>query len=502
MTTTSHGDTPSTRTGTKELRLFQRAANLANVNGTLFFRATDGTTGTELWKSDGTEAGTVRVKDINTGIDSPGTTSSSLLFLTNVNGTLFFRATDGTTGPELWRSDGTEAGTVRVKDINPGTTGSNPFGLTNVNGTLFFTATDTTGGTELWKSDGTEAGTVRVKDINPGSSFGFVGSSFPSNLTNVNGTLFFSAADGTTGAELWAFTPNEAPTNGGGAAPPTHTADARAFGTVISSPNSPTVLVLNTDGSARGSFAPFGTVGARTAFGDITGDGVEDLLVTQASGGSLLLIFDGATGARIAQAPLFAPGNGSATVAAGDVTGDGRADILAGSSVGGRVRVFDGATGALLADAVPFAGFAGAFHVAAGDLNGDGLAELVLAASSGRTQIFDPVRGVIADGSAFGAFGAAVAVGDLDGDGSGDLILASQGGTPAVRIVRGNGTITAFSPALLGTPLSAAAVDVDRDGRADIVLGSGTSGVAVALAGDDLALLGLIDFGFKGVFVG
>jgi ELWxxDGT repeat protein len=41
-------------------------------------------------------------------------------YLTNVGGTLFFAADDGTHGNELWRSDGTGAGTRLVKDINPG----------------------------------------------------------------------------------------------------------------------------------------------------------------------------------------------------------------------------------------------------------------------------------------------------------------------------------------------------------------------------------------------
>jgi len=57
-----------------------------------------------------------------------------------------------------------------VKDINPGGD-SYPQYLTNVNGTLFFTADDGIHGWELWKSDGTTAGTLMVKDINPvGSS--------------------------------------------------------------------------------------------------------------------------------------------------------------------------------------------------------------------------------------------------------------------------------------------------------------------------------------------
>ena len=175
-----------------------RSVFLTDVNGTLFFRADDGSHGDELWKSDGTEAGTVLVKDIWPGAFGPNPASSAPGNLTDVNGTLFFMANDGANGYELWKSDGTAAGTVLIKDIHPGASGSLPSNLTNVNGTLSFIAVDGVNGYELWKSDGTAAGTVLVKDINPGAS-----GSFPDKLTNVNGTLFFSAADGTTGNELW-----------------------------------------------------------------------------------------------------------------------------------------------------------------------------------------------------------------------------------------------------------------------------------------------------------
>src|SRR5436190_915521 len=84
-----------------------------------------------------------------------------------------------------------------VKDINPGQGSSRPGALTNVGGTLFFTATDTRRGRELWKSDGTVAGTKVVRDINHGK-----GSSSPQALRNVGGTLFFAAEDGTHGIEL------------------------------------------------------------------------------------------------------------------------------------------------------------------------------------------------------------------------------------------------------------------------------------------------------------
>ena len=166
---------------------------LTGVDGTLFFNVNDGTHGYELWKSDGTEAGTVLVKDIN-----PGLPQSYPRDLTNVAGTLFFAAEDNVGGFELWKSDGTEAGTVLVRDIQPGLINGSPGQLTNVDGTLFFIANDGTHGYELWSSDGTEAGTTLVTDIRTGSI-----SSFPENLTNVDGTLLFVVDDGTHGRELW-----------------------------------------------------------------------------------------------------------------------------------------------------------------------------------------------------------------------------------------------------------------------------------------------------------
>ncbi|MFN9374979.1 MAG: ELWxxDGT repeat protein, partial [Planctomycetaceae bacterium] len=192
-----------TSTGTVLVRDIRSGTNssslwyLTNVNGTLYFTANDGTTGIELWQSDGTSAGTVRVRDIRSG-----GSNSSPQNLTNVNGTLYFRANDGLTGYELWKSDGPSAGAVRVRDIRSGgsASSSTPRYLTNVNGTLYFTANDGTTGIELWKSDGTSAGTVRVLDIRSGDG---TSSSSPANLTNVNGALYFRANDGTTGIELW-----------------------------------------------------------------------------------------------------------------------------------------------------------------------------------------------------------------------------------------------------------------------------------------------------------
>jgi ELWxxDGT repeat protein len=197
--------------------------------------------------------------------------------LTNVNGELFFAANDGTHGTELWKSDGTVAGTTLVKDICPPTShtyyytgyfgtytrstvtdSSSPSYLTNVNGELFFAANDGASGTELWQSDGTATGTTLVQDLNPGiGSFGgvsYVGpyggkeyvsvvlpnSSVPNGLTNVNGMLYFSANDGVDGREPWVLRATPAPSLAVSGFPTTTTAGAAG---------SLTVTALNADGT-------------------------------------------------------------------------------------------------------------------------------------------------------------------------------------------------------------------------------------------------------------
>lgn len=109
------------------------------------------------------------VKDIHpTGSSNPAQ-------LTQVGHTIFFAANDGVHGTELWKTDGTAAGTKMVKDIRTGSKSSNPENLVNVNGRLFFTANDGTHGRELWKSNGTAAGTKLVKDLNTAPKDGYGG---------------------------------------------------------------------------------------------------------------------------------------------------------------------------------------------------------------------------------------------------------------------------------------------------------------------------------------
>ena len=87
-----------------------------------------------------------------------------------------------------------------VKDLLSGSSSSNPNELTAVGNMLFFLATDGVHGEELWMSDGSASGTVLVKDINSGSN-----SCSADELTVVGSIVFFRATDGTNGYELWAY---------------------------------------------------------------------------------------------------------------------------------------------------------------------------------------------------------------------------------------------------------------------------------------------------------
>lgn len=166
----------------------------------LYFWANDQTVGKELWKSDGTEAGTVLVKDIRPG---PGNGAPTFIPLSRsiwLGDRLLFVADEGTHGPELWITDGTEAGTMLLKDINPGTAASDLHFLTVIGDKALFRANDGVHGRELWVTDGTTAGTTLLRDIRPGSGDGI---SIIVDAAVFQNLLFFTADDGVHGRELW-----------------------------------------------------------------------------------------------------------------------------------------------------------------------------------------------------------------------------------------------------------------------------------------------------------
>ncbi len=171
--------------------------------GQLFFSADDGEHGPALWKTDGTAAGTVMVADLYPGLTSPFDTVSNLL---DVGGVLFFLGDDGVHGPELWKTDGTTAGTQLVKDIWPGPIGSYPRPLAASGGLLLFAVNDGSGfGTQPWVSDGTAAGTIPLGNLNPnGSSVSsYDDGVLRESIASPQGGFLFAASDSSGFVKLW-----------------------------------------------------------------------------------------------------------------------------------------------------------------------------------------------------------------------------------------------------------------------------------------------------------
>ena len=156
---------------------------LMDVNGTLFFTSYDNNFHPQLWKSDGSVVGTVLVKTIS----NQGSFSSSDTFL-DLHDILFFSVNTKT----LWMSDGTEAGTVIIRDHQSQRIAHNPKHFTISNNLLFFTTFDSEYGNELWKSDGTAAGTAVIGQI----------SSAARSFTDCNGILFFIATGESDNGQL------------------------------------------------------------------------------------------------------------------------------------------------------------------------------------------------------------------------------------------------------------------------------------------------------------
>jgi len=147
----------------------------------------------QLWVSDGTAAGTLKL------LDGPGKFEGGpIRSLARLGNRLIFAASDSGHGQELWTSDGTVGGTRRLADVRPGPSPSWPDELTAVGNRVYFSADDGKTGRELWSTNGTTAGTKRVADLRPGSR-----SSVPQSLTAIGGRLVFAADDGTAGLEVW-----------------------------------------------------------------------------------------------------------------------------------------------------------------------------------------------------------------------------------------------------------------------------------------------------------
>ena len=268
---------------------------------------------------------------------------------------------------------------------------------------------------------------------------------------------------------------------------------------------------------AAGTVKPFadfyGSVRSTTA--DLNGDGSPDIAyVTGPGGGSRVRFVDGATGADLAPSiSVFEESyTGGLYVTAADFDGDGRDEIVVSPDRGGggRVTVLK-VSGGQVTVAANFFGiedesFRGGARIAAGDINGDGRPDLIVGAGFGggpRIAIFDgqaiagassTPRKLTGDFFAFGGSdaqtlrnGVFISAGDIDGDGKADLVFgAGPGGGPRVTVASGfallqNATAAlsapianffAFDESLRGG-VRAAVKDADRDGKMDLVIGSG-----------------------------
>lgn len=232
------------------------------------------------------------------------------------------------------------------------------------------------------------------------------------------------------------------------------------------------------------------------AQGDTNGDGIEDMVIGAGPGSApMVQVIDGATGSlRLDLLAFDATVRSGVEVAVGDMTGDGLADIVAVSGPGTApvVRLFHGTSGALIRafSAMP-PDFAGGLHVAAGDVNSDGYADIIVGVGPSNTplvQVFDGltadvIRQFLAYTPAF-VGGVYVAAGDVNGDGIADIITgAGAGGGPHVKVFDGVtndltstfGSFFAYGPEFSGGARVAAG-DLNGDGRAEIITGAGPGG--------------------------
>jgi hypothetical protein len=223
------------------------------------------------------------------------------------------------------------------------------------------------------------------------------------------------------------------------------------------------------------AYDPSFTGGVTVAAGDVTGDGVPDIVTgTGPGGGPAVTVFDGRTGALVRNFFAYDPGfRGGVNVALGDVNGDGVDDIAAGNGVGGgpAVVVFDGRTGAQISSFFAYdPAFRGGVNVALGDVDGDGRADVVTGPGPGGGPLvatFDATTGkpfdqfLTMDAGFRG--GVWVAAADTNGDGRAEVVAgAGPGGGPMVSVQDGQtgaaeDNFFAFNPDFVGGVYVAAA---------------------------------------------
>ncbi|HZV71140.1 MAG TPA: T9SS type A sorting domain-containing protein [Saprospiraceae bacterium] len=229
-----------TAAGTFSLKAFPTCNQLTVVNNRAYFTARGPDNyELELWTSDGTVEGTHLVRDLGIGYSSEpqdliaykdwlvfsaktdlegremfrsnGNTATQTMDFNPggqntlyhagfavYNDLLFFNGRKSNTGSELYSSPADNPSPDLIKDIRPAAESSFPAELTPINGSLYFQAYTDENGMELWVTDGTEDGTKLAADMLPGEL-----SSTPTNMTRAGKNLFFIAETEHNGRQIW-----------------------------------------------------------------------------------------------------------------------------------------------------------------------------------------------------------------------------------------------------------------------------------------------------------
>jgi ELWxxDGT repeat protein len=168
-------------------------------NGEMYFTAEGNiagdSIGRELFKTDGTQAGTVLVKDLFAGSNSSGAPEDDYMGPTIIGDEMFFSDTTGV----MWKTDGTSSGTVVAID-NSSLEGVGDYIDTPavvLNGKMITGFSNDTIGDALYSTDGTVAGTELLVDTNPTDDYTLC-FSYCTELTTFQDHVFFIAYDETS----------------------------------------------------------------------------------------------------------------------------------------------------------------------------------------------------------------------------------------------------------------------------------------------------------------